>query len=247
MAKQRYLNNAPIVEAIVDLRVRLAPAFDVTGLASLQEAIRVDYPKMEQRREFLAGIDFAGKQVQQVFEDKGLGGYISRSDDGKNVIQFRRDGFTFSRLRPYTQWETVAAEAKRLWGLYSAKASPGTVTRIALRCINNLSIRLPINDFADYLTAPPTIPHTLPQELRHFMTRVTVREAELDTQANIIQALDKSAKPDEVAIFLDIDVYKEQETDFDDSKIWSTFELLRELKNRIFFDSITEKTARLFE
>jgi len=247
MAKQRHLSNAPIVEAIIDFRVRLAPSFDVMGFTSLRQTLHPEYPKMEERREFAAGIQLANKQVQHVFEDKGLAGYFFRSEDGKNVVQFRRDGFTFSRLKPYTEWETVCAEAKRAWELYRARVSLELVTRIAVRYINRLIIPLPISDFADYLTAPPTIPETLPLGVSQFMTRVVVCDVVTDIQANIIQALDKGAKSDEAAIILDIDVYKQQEGGLDESKIWPTFEQLRELKNRIFFDSISERTARLFE
>lgn len=247
MAEQKHLNNAPIVEAIIDFRVRLAPAFDVAGFASLKEPLLVDYPIVQERRAFEAGVGVAGKQVQQMFEDKGLLGYLFRSGDEKNVAQFRRDGFTFSRLKPYTEWETVRGEAKRLWELYRAAASPEIVTRIAVRYINQLSIPLPVNDFADYLTAPPTLPKTLPQDLRQFMTRAVVCDAATDIWANITQALPQSTRPNEVTIIFDIDVYKQRESGFEESSIWPMLEQLRTLKNRIFFDSISEKTARLFE
>jgi uncharacterized protein (TIGR04255 family) len=82
MAKQRHLDNAPIVEAIIDFRVRLAPAFDLAGFSSLKQTLHTEYPKMEDRREFAAGIQLANKQVHQVFEDKGLVVYLFRSEDG---------------------------------------------------------------------------------------------------------------------------------------------------------------------
>jgi len=247
MAKYRHLNNAPIVEAIIDFRVKLASNFDVTGFASLKETLHVDYPRVQEPREFIAGVQFAGTQVQQVLEDKGLRGYFFRSADEKNVVQFRKDGFTFSRLKPYTEWEAVLGEAKRLWDLYRAASSPELVTRIALRYINQLSIPLPIKGFADYLTAPPTLPETLPQGLSQFMTRMVVCDAATDIWANITQALPPSTKPNEVTIILDIDVYKQRESGFEESNIWPMFEQLRTLKNQIFFDSISEKAARLFE
>ncbi len=89
MARQRHLKNAPLVEAIIDFRVRLAP-FDVTRFASLKETLRIDYPKVQEPREFVAGIGFAGKQVQQILEDKGLRGYFLRSVDDRNVVQLGR-------------------------------------------------------------------------------------------------------------------------------------------------------------
>ncbi len=251
MAKPRHLKNAPIVEAIIDLRVKLPSTFDITRFSSLRERLRDDYPKMEQTQQIQFEFQVRGKQFQQTLKDKGLEGYFFKSDDSKNVAQFKRDGFTFSRLQPYTEWDTVLAEAKRLWKSYVTKASPELVTRIAVRYINRMNIPLPVDDFAEYLTAPPTVPNTLPQAVSLFMTRVTICDEERGIFANITQALQKGAKPDFITIILDIDVYKPQDKSmtggFEESKIWPTFEQLRELKNRIFFDSITEKTARLFE
>lgn len=248
MAKYRHLANAPITEAIIDFRVKLSSKFRVAEFSSLKEVLLDSYPNVEERRLIAGGIKVvAGKQIEQTIEDKGRHGYFFRSHDGRNVAQFRRDGFTFSRLKPYMHWEDILAEAKDLWQLYVAKASPELVTRIAVRYINQLNIPLPINDFTRYLTAPPNIPDTIPQAVHHFLTRVVVHDADLDTMANITQALQKSSSPDYVTIILDIDVYKQKELGFDESDIWLTFGQLHDLKNRIFFDSITEETARLYE
>ena len=248
MATYRHLANAPITEAIIDLRVRLPSGFQVTELSSLGKMVQDRYPHGEERRLITGGFQIeAGKPVIQPPEDKGIDGYVLRSADNKKVAQFSTGGFTFSRLKPYTHWEDILAEAKDLWQLYVAKASPELVTRIAVRYINQLNIPLPINDFTRYLTAPPNIPDTIPQAVSHFLTRVVVHDAELDTMANITQALQKSSSPDYVTIILDIDVYKQKELGFDESDIWLTFGQFHDLKNRIFFDSITEETARLFE
>ena len=247
MARQRHLRNAPIVEAIVDFRVKLPAKFEVKTFASIKEKLGDSYPQMEERREIEAGIKVKGKRVEHIVEEKGLQGYFFRSHDGKNVTQFRKDGFTFSRLKPYTNWQDVLAEAKNLWKLYKNRASPDLVTRIAVRYINQLDIPLPIEDLSKYLNSPPTIPQKLPQELCQFLTRVTIRDPKLDIRAHIIQALERGSKRDNVTIFLDIDVFKQKESGFEEREIWQTFKQFRDLKNRIFFDSITETSVRLFE
>lgn len=247
MARPRHLKNAPIVEAIVDFRVKLPAKFEVTTLASIKEMLGGSYPQMEERREIETGISVKGKRVEHIVEEKGLQGYFFKSPDGKNVAQFRKDGFTFSRLKPYTKWQDVLAEAKKLWKLYEDRAYPILVTRIAVRYINQLAVPLPIEDLAQYLNAPPTIPQNFPQELCHFLTRVTVRDPKSDIMAHVIQALERGSKRGSVTVILDIDVFKQKESGFGEREIWQTFNQLRGLKNRIFFDSITEKTARLFE
>ncbi|PIU22973.1 MAG: hypothetical protein COT13_05545 [Chloroflexi bacterium CG08_land_8_20_14_0_20_45_12] len=247
MARQRHLNNAPIIEAIIDFRTRLPATFDATRFSSLKAELSDGYPQMEESRAFEAGVKIKGKQVQQILEDKGLRGYRFESQDGKNVAQFRQDGFTFSRLKPYTNWQGVLGEAKRLWKLYVDRAFPDLIVRITVRYINQLNVPLPIDDFAQYLTAPPVIPKNLPQDVSDFLTRVTICDRRLDIKAHIIQALEKSSKPDNVTIILDIDVFKQKESGFDELEMWQAFEQFRDLKNRIFFGSITEETARLFE
>jgi len=247
MARQRYLKNAPIVEAIIDFRVKLPTKFEVKTLVSIKEMLGDSYPQMEERREFEAGVRIKDKRVEHMIEEKGLQGYFFKSPDGKNVAQFRKDGFTFSRLKPYTNWQDVLAEAKNLWRLYVDRTSPDLVTRIAVRYINQLDIPLPIEDLAKYLKAPPTMPKNLPQELCQFLTRVTIRDPKSDIMAHIIQALERSSKRDYATVILDIDVFKQKESGFEELEIWQTFEQLRNLKNRIFFSSITETSARLFE
>jgi len=245
MAKYRYLKNAPIVEALIDIRAKNPSSFQVKEFSSLRETLKADYPTVDERRSLEWKGTIAGKQIAQTIEDKGLYGYFFKTSDGKSVVQFRGDGFTFSRLAPYTNWDTVLSEARRLWELYSSKALPEVITRIAIRYINKLDLPLPIHDFSDYLTAPPRIPDSLPQEVSQFLTRVVIHES--DITANIIQALERSPTPEHVAIILDIDVFKLRETGFNENSVWSELVQLRILKNRIFFESITEEAARLYE
>ncbi len=246
MVPIRHLKNAPIIEALIDIRVSLPSVFDPKDFLSLSKDISDKYTKSVPRQTFTAtfGVE-AGKPFTQATESKGIHGYICKSEDEKDVVQFRIDGFTFSRLNPYSEWETVLSEAKRLWGLYSIKCLPKLITRIAVRYINRLDLPLPIKDFADYLTAPPLVPDSLPQGVSQFLTRVVIHDA--DITANIIQTMKSTPKADHIGIILDIDVFKLKDTGFEESSIWPEFEKLRDLKNRIFFESITEKTARLYE
>ncbi len=246
MARERHLNNAPIVEAIIDFRVMLSPDFDPKIFASIKENLHTKYPKVQVGHMISGSIKIKDdKPIIEPPEDMGIKGYKFTSDDGKEVAQFRIDGFTFSRLHPYTKWEQVLEEAKRLWKLYASKASPKAINRIAVHYINRLDIPSPVEDFADYLTSPPVLPSRLPQELSQYLFRLVIHENELS--AGIVQTLVKSPKKKHIGIIMDIDVFKASKGGINEDGIWPTFDRLRELKNRIFFNLITEKTARLFE
>ena len=179
--------------------------------------------------------------------DMGLQGYIARSEDRKNVVQFRADGFTYNRLRPYTRWEEVFPRAMELWNLYAEASSPELVTRLAVRYVNHLRIPKPNVDFDDYLTSGPHVPPELPQTIGTFLTRVVILDSESGLAANVTQALEPPVDPRFTTVILDIDAFQVKELKPQDPVIRETFDLLRVFKNRIFFSHITEGTARLFE
>lgn len=248
MAEYRHLENAPITEALIDLRIRLPSDFDIKVLASFKKELAKRYPHFEERRVVEGGFGWQkGKATIKAPKDMGIEGYFYLSPDKKQIVQFRKDGFTFSRLKPYTYWDAVLAEARSLWGLYADKTAVETVSRIAVRYINHLKTPLPIHDFKDYLTVPPEVPEKAPQAVSSFFSRVVVHDTAQGINANIIQALERSIEPDTIPIILDIDVYKTGEFKVGSDEIWTILAKLRELKNIIFFGSITEKTARLFE
>ena len=248
MAKQRHLKNAPITEAIIDFRTNLPPTFEIKKLLILKEKLSDNFPKIQEHRFIKSGFQIKeGKPIAALSEDHGIRGYFLRPEDEKKVVQFRIDGFTFSQLKPYSYWKEFVSEAKELWKLYVDKTQPESVTRIAVRYINHMDLPLPITDFSKYLTAPPNVPKELPGSISRFLSKVVIHNSEIGISANITQALEKSARPNYVTIILDIDAYKQGEFDSNNGDIWPIFEELYEIKNQIFFNSITEETARLFE
>jgi uncharacterized protein (TIGR04255 family) len=247
MATPRHLARAPIMEAIIDCRTKLPASFKVDAFQALREKIVKDYPKAEELRGFEAEVKVEHGQLSQSTKQHGVVGLAFRSKNAENVAQFRIDGFTFSRLSPYTSWEEIFPEAFRLWKLYSDIAVPDFITRMAVRYINKLRIPLPIGDFSEYLCAFPVVPPELPRQIATFLTRIVITESDFGANAAITQALEKPTDPNFVTIILDIDVYRVRQYEIDDEKIKLEFDELRQLKNKIFFSSITEKTTGLFE
>jgi len=245
MTEARHLNNAPIVEALIDFRVVLPDGFDPQKFVDLKNELGSRYPKNEARKLLVGSFGISSGKFEQQAEDKGIQGYVFKSEDEKDIAQFRIDGFTFSRLNPYSDWKTVLSEASRLWELYRAFSSPIIVNRLAARYINRLDFKIPIDDYSIYLTAPPAIPESLPHKMSSFLTRLVLHDDGLT--ANVIQAMTNSPKEGFIGVVLDIDVFEAQEAGFPEDSISKIFEKIRLLKNKIFFGSITENTIRIYE
>src|SRR5262245_33467020 len=112
------LSKAPIVEAVIDFRVKLTSGFKLDAFQALRTKLAQEYPGFEEQHIFEQIIkQEIGSPAEVSTRFPGILGYRLISNDGKNVVQLRRDGFTFSRLNPYTRWDQVFDEAKRLWSL----------------------------------------------------------------------------------------------------------------------------------
>jgi uncharacterized protein (TIGR04255 family) len=180
-----------------------------------------------------------GMQVQAAL------GWVYRADGA--IAQFRVDGFTFSKLEPYTTWEDVFGEADRLWRIYVQTAQPLEISRLAVRFINRLRLPGPA-ELRQYLEAPPVLPPPIPHAVREFLTRIVVQGGnDNDASAVLIQALEASLDPATVPLLLDIDAFREVSLPPGDPSVTGIFEQLRRLKNDIFFASVTERTVEMFE
>jgi uncharacterized protein (TIGR04255 family) len=248
MAEITHLSRAPIIEAIIDFRIEPEKEFPLNKLSDLVAKVGDTYPQHEKRNLFESRVKImpSQRQISQSTHEKGLHGFFFKSEDEQNIAQFRVDGFTFNHLEPYTSWDPIFTEAKRLWGVYADIMAPEFVTRIAVRYINRLKLPLSIKELSQYLTILPQIPDDLPKSVSSFLIKMVLVEEQTGLMANITQALESGIVSDHVPIIFDIDVYREGRFKPNDPEIWRVFGDLREMKNRIFFRYITDNTVELF-
>ncbi|MBM3883910.1 MAG: TIGR04255 family protein [Verrucomicrobia bacterium] len=248
MARIRHLSRAPIVEALVDLRVKTRADFDIATVPSLHEQLQPTYARKEEMRAMeLSLVQAPGKPPEQRCRDLGKHGFRFLTQDGVQIVQFRRDGFTFNRLAPYTCWEEVFGEASRLWKGYESVVPCEEVTRIAVRYINRLLLPLGPRDLSAFLVAPPPIPKDLNVVPGAFLSRVTVHPPEGSLAAHVTQALRSGAIEEKTPVILDIDAFETGAFPPRSDALLPRFAALRKLKNEIFFSSLTEEAVSLFE
>ena len=195
MVETTRFPNAPITEALLDIRVTLPAQTDLAKLATFHDAIKQRYPSRQERLAWRGHIEIKSTPVAQVSQSAAGGpdGYSFTSVDGRQVVQARLDGFTFSRLKPYDKWEALRDEARELWQHYARIASPETVTRVALRYINRIEIPLPMRDFKDYILTTPEISPDLPQGLGSFFMRLVIPDPKAQAVAIVTETVEPSA------------------------------------------------------
>lgn len=139
MANYSLLRNAPITEALIDIRIKTREGFSVESFETLYEAISSQYPEKKARHKFEGKLELKMGEAPLSSGTATVEGYLFTSADHKQVFQARVDGFTYNRLRPYDKWETFRDAAFKLWKLYRNIVSP-EIIRVALRYINKFDI-----------------------------------------------------------------------------------------------------------
>jgi uncharacterized protein (TIGR04255 family) len=248
MPEIRHLRFAPITEAIIDIRVKASSGFNIEKFNAVIPALEVNFPIIEKMRGSQVNFQVRPNEAKvPEIKDLGIQGYFFKTPDQTTIAQFRIDGFTLNKLKPYTSWDELQPLAIDLWSKYLSVAQPDAVIRIALRYINHISINATMVDFDEYFRAAPQIPPELPQSITSFLHRTTIFEPEDENFVQVTQVFQQQPTSSGIMVILDIDTYKDIATQPNDANLFNYFSKLRELKNKVFFNYLAEKTIGFFE
>lgn len=240
VARIRHLARAPLREAIID--IQLAHPLDVPFAESLAELSIPGYERKGEIRQF--SVNITGPRPSTPIQTEELLGWRYESEDGSRIVQLRRDGIGYSIIREYTEWADIKAAAQGIWNLYRDRAGDRDVGRVAVRYINVLDFPA-WTELNTYLTAAPQVPEGLPQTLTYFLEKIVVPFDE-GISAIIIQTMEQVVQP-ATRVILDIDVYAQRVFGSASLDLWFFLDHLREVKNSVFFSSVTERTLEAYE
>lgn len=237
------LKNSPIVEAILDVRVSFPKAIEESALSEIHQVFSGAYP---QKQDVYV---YASEQKQISPTSHEFVGYRFRSEDGTEIVQCRKDGFTFNRLKPYSGWQSVFDRASSAWENYLKAFPEGLVTRVALRYINQIFVPEgdPGHVLNEYFRVNLPGPHSVGISHSNFMQQALLHERDTDLSANwIFSYRGKSPDQTKLDFVLDIDVFASDER-VKTSAVPTLWETMRGFKNRLFFESITHRGQEFFQ
>jgi uncharacterized protein (TIGR04255 family) len=242
------LRNAPIIEGLIQIQVKPHQGINIEDVRAFAERVKEKYLIVGELRDLRAQFVFNQSEATSQPVAAMHVGYRMERNAPHFVVHARTGELLVSRLKPYDRWEELLSETQYLWSTYVEVCKPELVTRLATRFINQLPLPLKDLDLDHYLSAPALIPHKLPQVFEQFLTRVVVPDSETGIHIAISQASGEvNSQSETLPILLDIDVYKaELEFEVASDKIWDMLGKMRDIKNRAFFGSVTEKAIKLF-
>jgi uncharacterized protein (TIGR04255 family) len=244
-----HLPNAPIKEAILDIQATLPATIGLKQLEQMHDAIRDGYPKKKARKRVEGSLDLDSGEFRP--SPAKVDGYLFLSEDERQIVQARLDGFTVNKLKPYATWEALVAEAKTMWSRYVDAAHPEVIKRISLRYVNRLELPFPITDLKQYVGTCPDIAPGIPQAVSGFFMRLQIPYPNLE---GVVVIITETVEPVEAApsgevlpFIFDIDVLRHGPlSPTEVALLWDRFTELRDVKNEIFFNTITPSSEALF-
>ena len=116
MSEERFhLENAPIIEAIVDIDCD----FELEAhMSAIHAVLEDEYPKVLRHmvQEHLLSPQKDTPPEWSVSQE--LAALRFQSADEKQLVQFRTGGFSFNRLAPYEGLDSYLCEIRRTWEIF---------------------------------------------------------------------------------------------------------------------------------
>ena len=243
--KSQIYSNAPIVEAVLDIRLRTSTTPELATLSAITDDA---YPENFQQP-FQLQVKIQGgtspdqPSIEQLTTPLGI---MYRSKDEKQIFQARIDGFSFNRLSPYENWDNFSNEARRLWSLYASYVPIEHIESIGLTYLNEISVPAgtPFEKyFRTYIEVAPEIPQTLLNYSLSFQVALDQNHGLL----SITQGYGPPRMAGHVTNFINIQVNKvlNEDESPSESELWQMFEILREGKTNAFEACITDAVREI--
>ena len=241
-----HLDRAPIVEAVIHWRARSEKSLGREDLLEQLKAKLPDYPNVQSQQEVQLEAQIGPQGAAQAQRARWHG-FRFESTDRRYIAQFTRNGFVFSRVTPYEDWDHFVAEAKRLWQIHLDLAEPSEIERLGVRFINRI-VPVDLGKLDEILTLPPQSPGGLALPIGEFLHRSLFDVPTHAYRVHVIQTSQPPAPPENSpGLIIDIDVSTTTTTELDDAAIDERLVEMRWLKNKTFYALLKDETIERFK
>ncbi len=245
MSNTPSLNQAPILDAILQVKYDLMDGFDVRNFYEIRNDVMDEYPHF---KENLTGeikiqdlID--GKKTASIKDSRIIGYFIGKQDNSSDCV-IETDKFTYTKHGNYTNWNDFIKEASYIWDHISKFMKNVPITRISTRFINKIEIEQDVKTPTEYLnTSIYSDSDALPEEVDSYLLNYKYSWG-VNKHAIVTQNIGPYAN-DIFPIIFDIDVLNTNIFTYNSEEFLARLNEIRIVKNEIFFKNLTDKTVKI--
>jgi uncharacterized protein (TIGR04255 family) len=244
MAKQEHLKNAPVIEAIFGIQADASKNWDAETVEPWLLQAFSDFPQIQEQRQFVNEISLApGKKLKSNTSVRAVEAFLLRQDDGSSAIQVRRDGFSYSQLAPYPDWEKFVAAGLQNWEIYRDRFEVSSPHNVFVRFVSRVSYPKVENfRLSDYFVSSPSAPDGTDWTIASFRdNRVYFPHGSKFKIESNFWPTGTDKNQDVYSFILDLSVTPTQTLAESGETIDEILPHLRDLKNDAFFSKFTEQ------
>ena len=245
------LNNPPVLLAIFQIRYHSTNKFPITEYHKLESVsqIRKEYPKRNDNYNSdilgIEGTPVVGVSTLKAKANTQINCTTYFTEDQKRKFILCEDSLTYTDENPYIGWNHFKENILKSLNFISEKFNEIQIDRISIRFVNKFNIP-DINNLSEYFNV--TLSTVRDVNLQYQITKYSFKYLnqipDTDIHAIINQAVEVNG--DNTGFYmLDIDVLSSVNLFCDLGIIATEIEKLRDIKNNIFFENITEKAIEL--
>ena len=244
------LIKAPIVEAVIDIDCDMPPDFCLALLEKPScKCFQDRYPNLRFQYIHETKVETKSDETSQLSRRHGIQSFQFLQTDGKQLVQVRAQGFSFNRLAPYSSLDDYLPEIERTWRLFIGIASPVRTRVVHLRYINRILLPMVASqiNLDDYLKFGPHMPDEEKMALSGFLNQYAAVESDTGNKVTVFLTT-QPLENDKLPIIFDVSVASKGFAEPEDwTSILAKIHSLRNLKNRIFQNTLTEQCINLFK
>jgi uncharacterized protein (TIGR04255 family) len=241
MTNYPKLSDTPIKETIFTISYSETIDTDILKLFSQKKEIAERYDSI--RHGFSTQLVVA-PEGQKPLADISTDGYILKCSKDDKLIEARKGAFSFHKVNKYEKFDVLLLELISLWELlvscYGQKLS---VNNISLRYLNFIDYR--DEKISELIKIVPTNPFT--DELSQSFVHLNFRDMKYDKVDINVLASYPVYRDSNKCVVLDTILNQKQNNITDYESIKNDFVIMREVKNYVFFTTVTEYTLNKYK
>jgi len=235
-------SKAPIILAIIQLRYEKLENFDAKKIREIGGEIKKEFEFCNEN--VTQNLKLDSKAETKISIDKSeINGVLFQSSDKKKALNVGTQRFTLElKEGDYPGWESLSSELKKYWNLFSNDLGEVKLVGLSTRFINRINLPnerfLLSKYFNTYLHSSSDI------DVSGFnMTYACLKGK---NYINVTHTLEHPLD-DHRPYFLDIDVIRLEKIENNQKIIGEIFDEIRQEKNSIFNDTLTEEAKNLIK
>jgi uncharacterized protein (TIGR04255 family) len=248
MKTWKKLNNPPVVVALFQIKYN-STIIKLSDFIKFDTQLKHNFPI--RRDNIQVGINLGSSSIPigiskiSGTSDAKIGSYVYFSVDQKIKLEISENTITYIDERSYQGWLNFKESTIKTLLILSDVLNNIDITRTSIRFINRFTFDnfdSPQEYFKTLISSNED--NQLPFPLRQYGFRLLMDIPNTDIYAIVNQNVE-NVRANSFIYTFDIDVLDRQHLLFDKETLAVNLEILREVKNDIFFNNVTQKTLDL--